>query len=181
MALLIDQLLAVARLGHSEAVMADAIDLVPLVRALVAECAPLAIRGGRQVAFSAPDHPVDVTGNAQALSSAVANLIDNALRAEPPGGTVEVAVTGAAEIAVVDHGPGIAPEDQPFIFEPFWRKDERTPGTGLGLAIARDIAVLHGGALAVAQTPGGGATFRLTLPHRRSPSPPARQAGAMNA
>jgi len=181
MALLIDQLLAVARLGHSEAVMADAIDLVPLVRALVAECAPLAIRAGRQVAFSAPDHPVDVTGNAQALSSAVANLIDNALRAEPPGGTVEVAVTGAAEIVVVDHGPGIAPEDQPFIFEPFWRKDERTPGTGLGLAIARDIAVLHRGALTVAQTPGGGATFRLTLPHRRSPSPPARQAGAMNA
>jgi signal transduction histidine kinase len=179
-ALLIDQLLAVARIGHSEAVMADAIDLVALVRGLVADCAPLAIRSGRQVAFNAPPVAVHVAGNARALSSAVANLIDNALRAEPAGGTVEVHVTGGAEIVVVDHGPGIAAEDRPFVFEPFWRKDERTPGTGLGLAIASDVVALHGGTLSVAETPGGGATFRVALMLSESAGLPTRQAGAIN-
>jgi signal transduction histidine kinase len=179
-ALLIDQLLAVARLGHSEVATTDTIDLVALVRGLVADCAPLAIRAGRRVAFDAPAGPVHVTGNAQALSSAVANLIDNALRAEPAGGTVEVVVTERAEIVVVDHGPGIAAEDRPFVFEPFWRKDERTPGTGLGLAIASDVTALHGGTLTVAETPGGGATFRLALPSAPAPTRPTRQTGAMN-
>ena len=179
-ALLIDQLLAVARIGQSEPVIADTIDLVALVRGLVADCAPLAIRSRRQVAFHAPAAAVQVTGNAQALSSAVANLIDNALRAEPAGGTVEVSVTAAAETIVVDHGPGIAAEDRPFVFEPFWRKDERTPGTGLGLAIARDVAALHSGTLIATETPGGGATFRFALPYRAAPSRLARQADAMN-
>jgi signal transduction histidine kinase len=66
------------------------------------------------------------------------------------------------------------------VFEPFWRKDERTPGTGLGLAIASDVATRHGGSLNLAETPGGGATFRLSLPLGDGTARPIRQVGAIN-
>lgn len=163
--LLLDQLLAVARLDGQEATMEEPVDLAAMVRALVADCAPLAIRAGRQIALSAT--PVaELRGNRHALEGAVANLIDNALRAEPPGGTVQVAVDPGALVAVADHGAGIAEADRTAIFEPFWRKDERSRGTGLGLAIVRDVAQRHGGRVTVEDTPGGGATFRLDLIRR---------------
>jgi signal transduction histidine kinase len=163
--LLLDQLLAVARLDAREAALDEAIDLPAMVRALVADCAPLAIRAGRQIALSA--EPVaPIRGNQRALESAVANLIDNALRAEPPGGTVQVAVGPGARVDVADHGAGVAPDDRAAVFEPFWRKDEASRGTGLGLAIVRDVARRHGGDVAVEDTPGGGATFRLDLVKR---------------
>jgi signal transduction histidine kinase len=184
-ALLVEQLLAVERLSAC-GLGPDQVDLVPRVRALVADCAPLALRSGRGLAFVPDKDSIFVPGDGRALDSAVANLIDNALRAEPAGGTVEVylradtGVTEAAEIIVVDHGPGIAAEDRPFVFEPFWRKDERTPGTGLGLAIASDVATRHGGSLNLAETPGGGATFRLSLPLGDGTARPIRQVGAIN-
>ncbi len=167
LALLVDQLLAVARIGHQEAILGETVDLVSQVRALVADCAPLAIRAGRQIAFTAGAASVLVRGNARAIDSAVANLIDNALRAEPFGGTVNVTVTAQAEIVILDHGPGIDSADRPFVFEPFWRKNELTPGTGLGLAIVREVAALHGGTLVLSETEGGGATFRLILTSAR--------------
>ncbi len=179
--LLLDQLLAVARIGHQEAVMDEAVDIVACVRDTVADAAPLAIRAGRRIQFEGAEGAIVVRGNARALSGAVANLIDNAIRAEPAGGIVRVAVRRGASIEVADHGPGVAAEDRDFVFEPFWRKDERTPGTGLGLAIVREVAALHGGRATVRQTPGGGATFGLELPEATNidRTPQRRQTGAM--
>jgi signal transduction histidine kinase len=64
---------------------------------------------------------------------------------------------------VVDHGSGVAPVDREKIFEPFWRRDAKRKGAGLGLAISKNLVELMGGSLSVEETPGGGATFRISL------------------
>lgn len=168
--LLVDQLLSVARLDHRESPLDAPIDLVASVRDLVADCAPLALRNGRNVAFHALSGSARVLGDSRAVEGAVANLIDNALRAEPAGGTVDVVVygdgdgAGAGVVEVRDHGSGVAPSDRELVFEPFWRKDDEAPGTGLGLAAVREVARQHRGSITVSETPGGGATFRLAFP-----------------
>jgi signal transduction histidine kinase len=98
-------------------------------------------------------------------------LVDNALKFTPRGGTV--IVTGRRDathmvISVADTGVGIAPDDQPHIFERFWRADKvrarDAGGTGLGLTIAKQIAQRHGAALSVQSEVGGGSLFALRLP-----------------
>lgn len=171
LAVLVDQLLSAARLEQREVEVDEDVDLIVLLRDLVADCAPVAIRSGRTIELLCGLDAATVRGNGRALRSATANLIDNALRAEPEGGLVEVILTGdhsagVARIEIVDHGPGIPPSDATLIFEPFWRKDEHKPGTGLGLSIVREIAVLHGGSVTHRPTAGGGATFAIELPAR---------------
>lgn len=172
--LLVDQLLAVARLDHREAAMDSPVDLVATVKAMVADCAPLALRNGRAVAFHSHAISVTVLGDQRSIEGAVANLIDNALRAEPRGGTVDVAVyqedndsKNGGIIEVRDHGTGIPSADRAVVFEPFWRKDDSTTGTGLGLATVQEVMHLHGGSVSIDETPGGGASFRMTLPSVR--------------
>ncbi|MBG0808403.1 HAMP domain-containing histidine kinase [Methylosinus sp. H3A] len=103
-------------------------------------------------------------GSRRAIEAVIANLVDNALRAEPVGGVVSVVVGADASIAVVDHGAGVEESDRELIFEPFWRKNDLTPGTGLGLAIVQELVGLHGGAISVSTTRGGGAKFEVTFP-----------------
>ncbi len=108
------------------------------------------------------DQPgIKILGNSAALTSALANVLDNAIRAEPRAGTVIVRVLGNGCLDIIDHGNGISPEDQAMIFEPFWRKSVAGTGTGLGLAIVHEITDRHGITLAVEDTNGGGATFRF--------------------
>ena len=93
------------------------------------------------------------------------NLVRNALDAMPQGGTLRVsarAEQGGVSLSVTDTGPGIAPEDLPHLFEPYFTRKEG--GTGLGLAIAQRIAEEHGGRLEVASTPGEGSVFTFWLP-----------------
>ena len=98
------------------------------------------------------------------MHSVITNLVDNALRAEPEGGTVILRVGADAIVEVVDHGAGAAERDRQLVFEPFWRKSEATPGAGLGLAIAKELLDALGGRIWVEDTPGGGATFKLSFP-----------------
>jgi signal transduction histidine kinase len=118
----------------------------------------------RFIDFESGGAPVIVRGNRRAIESVVANLIDNALRAEPAGGTVIARVLADAGVEVIDHGAGVAECDRELIFEPFWRKSEATPGTGLGLSIARELMEAHHGRILVEATPGGGATFEIWFP-----------------
>jgi two-component system sensor histidine kinase MprB len=110
-------------------------------------------------------HPVIVRGVPERLGRAVNNLLDNAARYCPPGTPVEVAVD-AAGVRVRDHGPGIAAEDLPYIFDRFFRgaAARGRQGSGLGLAIVRQVAQQHGGSVSVENAPGGGALFRVRLP-----------------
>jgi signal transduction histidine kinase len=101
----------------------------------------------------------------------VLNLLSNAVKFTPVGGRITVgcgAADGRVVIGVTDTGPGIAPEQQAAIFEPFVQLGRTLAsaheGTGLGLAISRDLARAMGGDVTVESTPGEGATFTLALP-----------------
>ncbi|MFF0387699.1 sensor histidine kinase [Kitasatospora sp. NPDC004615] len=105
------------------------------------------------------------------LRQAVGNLVSNAVRYTPAGGTVTLRVRAESDavlIEVADTGSGIAEADLPLVFERFWRaersRSRRSGGSGLGLAIVRKIAELHDGGVQVASTPGAGSVFTVRLP-----------------
>ncbi|WP_328535135.1 HAMP domain-containing sensor histidine kinase [Streptomyces sp. NBC_00344] len=103
------------------------------------------------------------------LTRLLTNLLDNAAKFSPPNTPVEVTLAtfpGTLELTVRDHGPGIAPQDIPHVFDRFYRAESARalPGSGLGLAMARQIARAHGADLTAEAAPGGGALFRLVFP-----------------
>ncbi|MGI5447063.1 sensor histidine kinase [Streptomyces sp. CA-243310] len=111
---------------------------------------------------------VVVPGVPARLSRLLGNLLDNAAKFSPAGVPVEVELTvraGGPELTVRDHGPGIAPQDLPYVFDRFYRAGaaRALPGSGLGLAMARQIARAHAAELTAEAAPGGGALFRLTF------------------
>ena len=108
--------------------------------------------------------PVHVRVDPVLVERAVGNLLDNAVKYSPPGAPIEVSVRDG-EVVVADHGPGIAEEDLPRIFDRFYRaaSARAKPGAGLGLAIVREAAEAHGGH-ATAESGADGARFRLSLP-----------------
>ena len=109
---------------------------------------------------------VDVDGGQ--IQRALANLIENALKFSPPGEPVHVGITATRKEAiarVVDHGPGLPPDELERVFEPFYRGAEAArPGAGLGLAIARGFVEANGGRIWAESRPGQGATFAIALP-----------------
>jgi two-component system sensor histidine kinase MprB len=120
------------------------------------------LNGGRILVESEPSL---VRGSRARLGRAVANLLDNAIKYSPDGSVVEVTVRGG-EVAVRDHGPGIATADLPHVFDRFYRapSSRGTPGSGLGLAIVRQVAEAHQGSAVAEAADGGGARLRLRLP-----------------
>ena len=143
------------------------VDVCALVEDAVATSA--AAQDAVQLVAQLPSELPSMRGDASRLRQVLANLLDNAVKYSPDGGTVEVrasASNGRLIVDVTDRGDGIAPEDQHLIFEKFGRVrgDDSKPGTGLGLYIARSIAEAHGGSLDVSSLPGRRTTFTLTLP-----------------
>lgn len=117
--------------------------------------------------------PVVVHADPARLRQAIGNLITNAIRHTPPGGTVTVSVAGTADTAVftvADTGPGIAPEHLPHVFDRLYRADpsrsRATGGNGLGLAITKHLVEAHDGHVEAASAPGEGATFTIRLDRR---------------
>ncbi len=164
---IVDQLLAVARLESGQVLLDDTVDLDDVALHAVAERAPLALAAGRSIELVPAECPLRPRGNAAALEQALGNLIDNALAVTPPGGTVEVEVTGDGRILVADRGPGFGEQDPARLFEPFARgrgARQSRSGAGLGLAIVRDTAELHGGRVIAEARPGGGAIVGILLP-----------------
>ncbi|MFF7635166.1 sensor histidine kinase [Kitasatospora sp. NPDC008050] len=140
--------------------------------ALVEHCVAAARDHWPAVAFDlavAPDTVgLTLPGVPARLVRLFSNVLDNAAKFSPAGGTVEVTLTGSPlQLTVRDHGPGIAPEDLPHVFDRFYRASaaRALPGSGLGLAMARQIAQAHGAALTAESAPGGGALFRLRFAH----------------
>lgn len=116
--------------------------------------------------------PVTVMGDADRLKRVVLNLVDNAIKYTPEGGTVTVALYKGkrwARVEISDTGIGIAEKDQPLIFDRFYRVDKarsRASGsTGLGLSIVKYIVEAHGGRISVSSEPGQGSTFTVWLQH----------------
>jgi two-component system, OmpR family, sensor histidine kinase MprB len=105
-----------------------------------------------------------IHGAPSTIERAVANLLDNAAKWSPDGGEVEVGVRDG-EVSVRDHGPGIAEEDLPYVFDRFYRARgaRGLPGSGLGLAIVKQVADAHGGQVVAERAEGGGTRMRLLL------------------
>ena len=165
----------VLQLERMSTLVADLIDLardeeaqLPVEDLRLDEVVDDALAGVRgrypNVRFTVSSRPSTVHGVRSRISRAVTNLLDNAGKWSPAGGTVEVAVA-EGEVSVGDHGPGIAPEDAPHVFDRFWRASNarHLPGSGLGLSIVKDVAEKHGGSVTLEPVAGGGARFRLRL------------------
>ncbi len=133
--------------------------------AVVAESLARARRNAPGIHFDGSLEPVIVEGVPDRLGRAVNNLLDNAARHSPPGGTVEVLVDRSG-FCVRDHGPGVEEADLPFVFDRFYRgtNSRGRQGSGLGLAIVRQVALQHGGSVSASNAPDGGAVFRMNLP-----------------
>lgn len=121
--------------------------------------------------IDSPPRPPTVLADPDRLAQIFNNLLSNALRHSPAGAAVVVTVADAGaltRIAVTDHGPGIAADELPYVFDRFWRADRGRSraqgGSGLGLAIARQLVLAHGGDIGVVSEPGQGASFWFTLP-----------------
>ncbi|MBN9332945.1 HAMP domain-containing sensor histidine kinase [Devosia sp.] len=152
---------------HRMALSPDAfetVDLVDLAAQVTADLAPLAIDAGNDIEFVAPEKPVEVKGDASALSRAVANLIHNAMAHGGPEVDIRVTVEEDGRIGVSDNGPGVDLEHREEIFWPFHRLSQSPHGAGLGLSLVRDIIKRHGGKITVTTAPQGGALFEISLP-----------------
>jgi two-component system sensor histidine kinase MprB len=131
---------------------------------LVAEAVERARRNRPEVVYSVDVEPVVVQGVPATIERAVGNLLDNAAKWTPAGAEVEVELRDG-RLTVRDHGPGIADEDLPYVFDRFYRARAARgmPGSGLGLAIVRQVAESHGGHVVAEQAEGGGTRMVLTL------------------
>lgn len=167
---LVADLLDLARVGRADfAVAREPVDLAAVVRHAVERHGPQARELSVELSGSGtPDSWVQ--GDEDRILQAVSNLIENALRLTPAGGSVAVRAEASA-ITVRDTGPGLEAQDIPRAFERFYLhgryRSERPVGSGLGLAIVRELITAMGGSVEAGTPPGGGAQFTLRLP----PSP----------
>lgn len=166
---MIEALLFLARAeGRDERPEREPIDLGEKARAVSELYQPLAEE--REVSLVVRGEAT-MEGSPTLVRRALANLLDNALRFTPPGGTVSVEVApregGGARVTVSDTGPGIAPDELPHVLERFYRGRGNTrSGSGLGLAIVESIVRLHRGRVTVESEPGQGASVTLSFPGR---------------
>ena len=170
---LVQQLLTLAR---QEPDVADrplaTVDLPAVARLVLAEHAALAAEKNIDLGIGHEDAAmVNVKGDFEALRVMLGNLVDNAIRYTPRGGTVDVALRardGTAEVEVSDTGPGIPNQDRERVFDRFYRGEgPRTEGSGLGLAIVKNIADRHGAVIALGNcSPEPGLRVSVSFPNR---------------
>ncbi len=167
---------ATAQVEELSTLVGDLVELArdePLVRTpepldfadITSHAAERVRRRAPDVAFDVHTEPWWVLGEKQVLERAVTNLLDNAAKWSPPGGTVSVRLSDGV-LVVADEGSGIGEPDLPMIFERFYRSaDARTmPGSGLGLSIVKQAADRHQGVVSVANREPHGTVFKLSLP-----------------
>ncbi len=171
---LVEDLLELARAESGKLrLRRENVDLASVAKNIVTTFEPRARQLGVQLQFASEAARID--GDPDRLAQVLVNLIENALRHTPAGGTVEVSVlprNGAASLVVRDTGVGIPYNDLPHIFERFYVVDRSrtrdTAGTGLGLSIVKQIVEAHGGTIVAESEFGLGATFTGVFPLTRS-------------
>jgi signal transduction histidine kinase len=145
--------IAQAEAGNPRAEMIP-LDMVGLARDLIDLYEPVAEEAGLKLDAWLPEAPISLNGYRHLLSQAIANLIENALKYTPSGGTVRVTVERvgeAAQLVIADTGPGIPEAERDRVFDRFYRLEasRTTPGNGLGLSLTRAVFHLHGGTIAM--------------------------------
>ena len=159
-------------------------DLRATVLSAVEQAEAAARRRGVSLTTELPEETIVVRHDPPRIGQMVSNLVGNALKFTPRGGSVQVTLgphrQGGARIQVIDTGVGIDATELPHIFDRFYRgaraSEARSSGSGLGLAIVRSIVEMHGGRIAVESRVGAGSTFTVTLP--ADPRTPAERAAA---
>lgn len=168
---LIEDLLMLSRLESESPNQDDTIDVAQLINEIADEARSLS-NGNHKIVVEAP--PAWVRGSRDELRSAFGNLVSNAVRYTPAGGTVRMRWEAGPQggvFQVIDSGIGIAPEHMPRLTERFYRveksRSRETGGTGLGLAIVKHVLLRHDGRLDIASVFGAGSTFSAWLPKSR--------------
>jgi signal transduction histidine kinase len=171
---LVQDLLQLARMNRSEfSVRSEPIDLAAAASEAVQRYEARARSYGvRLEAIS--DGPAPAVGDAERMLQVVSNLVENALRLTPAGGSVRIHAAPGS-VTVADTGPGLKPEELPHAFERFYLtsryRGERSVGTGLGLAIVKQLVESMGGRVEVTSAPGGPTRFTVRLPTAPAPVP----------
>ncbi|HEX6888514.1 MAG TPA: ATP-binding protein [Candidatus Nanopelagicales bacterium] len=171
---LVEDLLLLAQMDRGPLQVTGPVNVVDIVTDLAGDLQ--VIEPERVVSVDVPESAI-VTGDRDRLTQVFAALTTNALRHTPPGTAIDLRVIqhlARVRVEVADHGPGIAPDDLPRVFDRFYRADvaraRASGGSGLGLAIASAIVHAHGGTVGVESPPGQGATFWVELPAAGEPS-----------
>lgn len=184
LAQMITEVLDLARMEEGSRRLALAeVDVAELVGRAIERLSVFAAHRGVGIETALPDTLPVVRGDEERLEQLLVNLLHNAVKFSPPGGSVTVRGEesgGNLDISVEDHGIGIAPDEQERIFDRFYKVDRarvrNVGGTGLGLTIARQIAESHAGRIWVESEPDMGATFRFAIPVAGPPGPATSQA-----
>ncbi|MBI5561647.1 MAG: PAS domain-containing sensor histidine kinase [Deltaproteobacteria bacterium] len=172
MSRLIDDLLILSRLeSHQMSIVPAPVDIKELVASTAAGFGKQSMDKGITITAAIPDDLPRAAGDRDRLEQVMVNLLDNAIKYTPPGGSVSItaalAADGCVTVDVADTGIGIPAEDMPRIFERFYRVDKARSrelgGTGLGLAIVKHIINAHNGRVWVESVPGKGSTFSISL------------------
>ncbi len=182
--ILVNDLLDISRIEAGRITLTpQAINLRDVAEDVIADVLRRSQQDNKPMALSldAPRSLPRVLGDTERVRQIISNLVDNAYHYTPENGTIKVHIQPSEnnkelQVDVEDNGVGIALEDQPRIFERFYRGEHplvlATPGTGLGLAIVRQLVEMHGGRIWLNSRgiPGEGSTFSFTLPAQRKPS-----------
>jgi signal transduction histidine kinase len=162
---IVGQLLEMAELEAVVVGPGEHADLHAVCAEVIEFLAPMALAQGKTIALIGTEEPVPVSGNAEMLSRAMRNLVENAIKHTPAGTSVDVVLETDGTVHVRDDGPGIPEEESGLLFRRFWRRDRKGAGSvGLGLAIVQRIVEAHGGRVTVENRPSGGAQFSLSVP-----------------
>ncbi len=169
---IIHDLLDLAQFEAGEmAIVAEKLDLAAFLSGEAAKHGPLLAEKNLTVRVDVPENTPPVLADPVRLAQVLDNLISNAGRYSPAGAAIDIGVrplAGKVAVAVADHGSGIPLEDQPYIWDRFYRVDKSRSrsggGTGLGLAITKRLVASMGGSISLASAPGEGTTVTFTLP-----------------
>ena len=167
----IEDLLQLSRIELGQVSPLEPVDVDDIVLEAVERIRPAAEQAGISVVADAVPDELRISGDRRQLTSALSNLLDNAVKYSDPGGSVELEATQVGDevvISVADHGIGIPARDIERVFERFYRVDQarsrQTGGTGLGLAIVRHVVANHHGSVEIESRLGEGSRFTLRLP-----------------
>jgi signal transduction histidine kinase len=148
------------------AIKFEPVALADIAAEAITDCHAMAL--DRNIELSLDAEPgLKVRADREALRAMLRNIIDNAVRYTPPGGSVAVRTLTKSEralVEIVDTGPGIAPAERERIFDRFYRPGTAAPGTGLGLAIVKAIAERHGAQVLLEEAAGGGLRVTVEFP-----------------